>query len=137
MSPYGAPTKHVVKMASPVVTCMPSLNLKRTKRQRSGQAYHILSMVSKSLCSLCMSRDMSVINGRHVNSTHWSLNICCRQRQQSPKDRLLFRSFSSMHGSGSIMIFATGWLAIHFTPHNSTAIDLLYTWQCDYPRLII
>ena len=42
MSPYGAPTKHVVKMASLVVTCMPSSNLKCTKRQRSGQVYHIL-----------------------------------------------------------------------------------------------
>ena len=31
MSPYGAPTKHVVKMAPLVVTCMPSSNLKRTK----------------------------------------------------------------------------------------------------------
>ena len=39
MSPYGAPTKHVVKMASLVVTCMPSSNLERTKRQRFGQVY--------------------------------------------------------------------------------------------------
>ena len=37
MSPYGAPTKHMVKMASLVVTCMPSSNLKRTKRQRSAK----------------------------------------------------------------------------------------------------
>ena len=42
MSPYGAPTKHVVKMAPLVVICMPSLNLKRTKHQRSGQVYHTL-----------------------------------------------------------------------------------------------
>ena len=42
MSLYGAPTKHVVKMASLVVTCMPSSNLKCTKHQRSGQVYHIL-----------------------------------------------------------------------------------------------
>ena len=28
MSPYGAPTKHVVKMTSLVVTCMPSSNFK-------------------------------------------------------------------------------------------------------------
>ena len=41
ISPYGDPTKHVVKMASLVVTCMPSSNLKCTKRQRSGQVYHI------------------------------------------------------------------------------------------------
>ena len=41
MSPYGPPTKHVVEMASLVVTCMPSLTLKHTKHQRSGQAYHI------------------------------------------------------------------------------------------------
>ena len=41
MSPYGASTKHVVKMASLVVTCVPFSNLKRTKRQRSGQVYHI------------------------------------------------------------------------------------------------
>ena len=42
MSPYGAPTKHVVIMASLVVTCMPFSNLKRPKRQRSGHVYHIL-----------------------------------------------------------------------------------------------
>ena len=42
MSPYGAPIKHVVKMASLVVTCMPSSNLKHMKRQRSGQVYHIV-----------------------------------------------------------------------------------------------
>ena len=42
MSPYGAPTKHVVKMASLVVTGIPSSNLERTKHQRSGQVYHIL-----------------------------------------------------------------------------------------------
>ena len=41
MSLYGAPTKHVVKMASLVVTCMPSSNLECTKHQRSGQVYHI------------------------------------------------------------------------------------------------
>ena len=41
MSPYGAPTKHAVKMASLVVTRRPSSNKKRTKRQRSGQVYHI------------------------------------------------------------------------------------------------
>ena len=40
LMPYGAPTKHAVKMASLIVTCMPSSNLKRTKRQRSGQVYH-------------------------------------------------------------------------------------------------
>ena len=40
MSPYGAPTKHVVTMVSLVVTCMPSLNRERTKRQKSGQVYH-------------------------------------------------------------------------------------------------
>ena len=50
-SPYGAPTKHVVKMASLVVTCsqrhsslavtwMLSLNLGHTNGQRSGQVYH-------------------------------------------------------------------------------------------------
>ena len=39
MSPYVAPTNHVVKMASQVFTCMPSSNLKHTKRQRSGQVY--------------------------------------------------------------------------------------------------
>ena len=42
MSPYGAPAKHVVKMASLVATCMPSSNLECTKHQRSGQAYRIL-----------------------------------------------------------------------------------------------
>ena len=40
MSPYGAPTKHVVKIASLIVTWMPSSNLERMKRQRSGQVYH-------------------------------------------------------------------------------------------------
>ena len=42
MSPYGVSTKHVVKMASLVITWMPSSNLERTKRQRSGQVNHIL-----------------------------------------------------------------------------------------------
>ena len=42
MSPYGAPAKHVGKMASLVVTCMPSSNLEHTKHQRSGQVYRIL-----------------------------------------------------------------------------------------------
>ena len=46
MSPYGAPTKHVVKMASLVVTCMPTSNLERTKHQRSGQVYHILLLTT-------------------------------------------------------------------------------------------
>ena len=46
MCPYGAPTKHV-KMASLVVTCMPSFNLKRMKRQRSGQLYPI-RLISKA-----------------------------------------------------------------------------------------
>ena len=41
MSPYGAPTKHVVKMAFLVVIWMPSSNLKRTKHKRSGHVYHI------------------------------------------------------------------------------------------------
>ena len=40
MSPYGAPTKHVVKMVSLIVTWMPSSNLERMKRERSGQVYH-------------------------------------------------------------------------------------------------
>ena len=75
MSPYGAPTKHMVKMASLVVTWMPSLNLERTKRQRSGQVYHTVlprkvyysSQVSR-VCVACMSRDTSAINGRHVRA---------------------------------------------------------------------
>ena len=79
MSPYGAPTKHVVKMASLVVTWMLSSNLECTKRQRSGQVYHILllrkayysSQVSRvCVYSLCISRDMSAINGRHVRVIH-------------------------------------------------------------------
>ena len=37
MSPYGAPTKHTVKMASLVNTWMQSSNLQHTNRQRSGQ----------------------------------------------------------------------------------------------------
>ena len=49
MSPYGAPTRHVVKMASLVVTLMPSSNLELTKRQRSGQVYHILLLRQKNL----------------------------------------------------------------------------------------
>ena len=56
MSPYGAPTKHMVKiMASLVVTCMPSSNIKRTKRQRSGQVYHIL-LIRKAYYSSQVSR---------------------------------------------------------------------------------
>ena len=46
MSPYGAPAKHVVKMASLVVTCMPSSNLDRTKHQRSGQVYRIILLLT-------------------------------------------------------------------------------------------
>ena len=75
MSPYGDPTKDVVKMASLVVTCMRSLNLKHTRRQRFGQVYHILllrkayysSQVSR-VCSHRMSSDMSAIDGRHVRA---------------------------------------------------------------------
>ena len=55
MSPYRVPTKHVVKMASLVVTCMPSSNLKRTKRHRSGQVYHIL-LLRKAYYSSQVSR---------------------------------------------------------------------------------
>ena len=63
---YGADTRHVFKMASLTVTWMPSSNSWRTKNQRSGQVYHIVlpreayysSQVS-SLCSLCISKDMS------------------------------------------------------------------------------
>ena len=52
MSPYGAP---VVKMASLVVTCMPSSNLERTKHQRSGQVYRIL-LLRKAYYSSQVSR---------------------------------------------------------------------------------
>ena len=55
MSPYGVPTKHVVKMASLIVTCIPSSNLKCTKRQRSGQVYHIF-LLRKAYCSSQDSR---------------------------------------------------------------------------------
>ena len=55
MSPYGAPTKHVVKMASLVVTYMPSSNLERTKRQRSGQVCHLL-LLRKAYYSSQVSR---------------------------------------------------------------------------------
>ena len=55
MSPYRAPTKHVVKMASLVVTCMPSSNLEHTKRQRSGQVYHLL-LLRKAYYSSQVSR---------------------------------------------------------------------------------
>ena len=59
MSPYGAPTKHMVKMASLVVTCMPSLNLERTKRQRSGRVYHLLLLrkayYSSQVSRVCMA----------------------------------------------------------------------------------
>ena len=59
-----------------------------------------------------------------THSSHGSsLKICCRQRQQSLKDRSLFRSFSSrivMHGSGSIVIFAKGWLATRLAPPNTS-----------------
>ena len=52
MSPYRAPTKHVFKMASLVVTCMPCLNLQRTKRQRSGHVYHIATSAKEGLLQL-------------------------------------------------------------------------------------
>ena len=55
MSPYGAPAKHVVKMASLVVTCMPSSNLEHTKHQRSGQVYRIL-LLRKAYYSSQVSR---------------------------------------------------------------------------------
>ena len=55
MSPYGAPAKHVVKMASLVITCMPSSNLERTKLQRSGQVYRIL-LLRKAYYSSQVSR---------------------------------------------------------------------------------
>ena len=55
MSPYGAPTKHVVKMASLVVTCMPSVNLNLTKHQRAGLVYHIL-LLRKAYYSFQVSR---------------------------------------------------------------------------------
>ena len=37
---YGAPTKHIVKMASLVVTLMPTSNLECAKCLKSGQVYH-------------------------------------------------------------------------------------------------
>ena len=55
MSHYGAPSKHVVKMESLVVTCMPSSNLKRTRHQRSGHVYHIL-LLRKAYYSSQVSR---------------------------------------------------------------------------------
>ena len=59
MSPYGAPTKHVVKMASLIVTCMPSSNLERTKHQRSEEVYHILLLrkayYSSQVSSVCVA----------------------------------------------------------------------------------
>ena len=55
VSLYGASTKHVVKMASLVVTCMPSSNLERTKHQRSGQVYRIL-LLRKACYSSQVSR---------------------------------------------------------------------------------
>ena len=59
MSLYGTPSKHVVKMASLVVTCMPSSNLKCTKYQRSGQVYHILLLrrtyYSSQVSSVCVA----------------------------------------------------------------------------------
>ena len=42
MGLYGAPARHVFKMASPAVTWMLSSNLWRTKSRRSGQIYHIV-----------------------------------------------------------------------------------------------
>ena len=43
----GGPTKHVVKIASLVVTWLLSLNLECIKHQRSGQVYHILLPILK------------------------------------------------------------------------------------------
>ena len=42
MGVYGAPTRHVFRMASLAVTWMPSLNLWCMKSQRSGQVYGIV-----------------------------------------------------------------------------------------------
>ena len=52
MSPYGASTKHVVKMACLVVTCITSSHLKCTKRQGSR---HIL-LLRKAYYSSQVSR---------------------------------------------------------------------------------
>ena len=56
ISPYGAPTRHVVKMASLVVTCMPSSNLKRTKRQRSDKFTTYVPLLRKAYYSSQVSR---------------------------------------------------------------------------------
>ena len=42
MGLYGAPTRHMFKMASLAVIWMLSSNLRRTKSQRSGQVDHIV-----------------------------------------------------------------------------------------------
>ena len=56
ISPYGAPTKHVVKMASLVVTCMPSSNLERMKCQRSDIFTTYVLLLRKAYYSSQVSR---------------------------------------------------------------------------------
>ena len=61
MGLYGAPTRHVFKIASLAVSWMLSLNLWRTKSQKSGQIYRTVLPRKAYYSSTCMS----AINKRH------------------------------------------------------------------------
>ena len=106
MPPYGAPTKHVVKMASLVVPCS---NLKRTKHQRSGQVYHIL-LLRKAYYSSQVSRDMGAIIGRHVrairlrvSSSRPRLSLVPSPRKRGPVHTV--RACARIYGKRPVNVF--------------------------------
>ena len=67
MSLYGAPTKQVVKMASLVVMLMPSsnLNLDKFTKSYNKRKPTTASRLVVFVYSLCITRDMSAIDGQH------------------------------------------------------------------------
>ena len=146
---YVSLWEHVFKMAPLSVAWIPSWSLWWTKSWRSGQAYHLVlprkanyscqvsrvcvASVKVELRALvtdstferyaCGFRAAHLVSPLSCSSHCSSLKICCRQRQQSSKDRSLFRSYSGsivMHGSESIVIFAKGLLTTHLTPPNTS-----------------
>ena len=71
----------------------------------------------------CGFRAAHLVSPLTCSSHCSSLIICCRQRQQSSKDRSLFRSYSSsivVHGSESFVIFAKDLLTTHLAPPNTS-----------------
>ena len=66
----GGGARYEFKMASLAVTWVLSSKSGRTKRQRSAQVYCIVLprkayYGSQVVCSLCISRDISAVNGQH------------------------------------------------------------------------